>query len=167
MGFKKASVPVAAGNQRSREQSEIDRVVWESYQALASGEDGSIATDPMPEEDVDQLLKRLDSAAAFLNKSRGTNFRVKSEVRDPSEDDYYTVDDEGNTVEIEIPDDYVVVAFKALNRTERLSMRGPRGPRKSNGAGETAEKPARRSRKKTDENAENAEGSDNAEQPAY
>ena len=127
MQFKRASLAVASGNQRSREQSEIDRVVWDSYQALVNGDENSIATDPMPEEEVDTLIKRLDSAANFLNKGRGTNFRVKTEVRDPSEEDYAEAEANGEA----IPEDCVVVAFKTVLRTERLSMRGPRGPRNS------------------------------------
>lgn len=148
MLIRRAAVPVASGNQRNKRQQEIDRAIWESLQLLLAGEDNSLTSEPMTEIEAEEFIKRCDSAAAFHNKSKGTNIRVKSELRDSEESDYL---DENN---VDISEEYAedadtVVAFKVVQRTERLSMRGPRGPRtpKEETSDENGSTPAKRSRK--------------------
>lgn len=164
MRIRRATTPVASGNQRNKQQQEVDRAVWESWQILLSGEDNSLASEPMNESDAEEFIKRLDSAANFHNKSKSTNFRVKSELRDAEDIDF--LDENEQDISDQYPEDAdTVVAFKVVQRTERLSMRGPRGPRNKsaeNGADENGHAPAKRSRKTK---AEDVPAEDN--QPEY
>ena len=138
--IRRSDIPIT-GNQRSRPQQETDRTVWECWlstqQALtnpdtASDDPPTFETEPMAErstnsgeQNCEDYIKSLESAANYFRKTRGTNFRIKSEARDIPDDTY--VDDDGN--EVEFPEDFAIVAFSVVPRKERVSMRGPRGPR--------------------------------------